>query len=131
MKEGILKELRLENHISQKAFSKQLGVSQQTIASWETGRTEPSNELLKAIADYFNVTTDYLLGRETKYNVKPLSNEQVSLLSQFNELGSDGQNLLKGLIESLVMTHAKTTITQRGNGNNILNVGGNNSVTVM
>lgn len=134
MKEGVLKYLRSLNAISQKDFAKKIGVSQQTIASWENGRTEPSNDLLKDIADYFNVSTDYLLGRDIGEDVKPLSNEQAKLLNNFESLGADGQNLLKGLIESLVMTHSKniTSISQQNNGvNNIVNVGGNNSATII
>ena len=57
-----LKSLRKSRQVSQKDFAKALRVSQQTVASWEVGRTEPSNLALKDIADYFNVTTDYLLG---------------------------------------------------------------------
>ena len=45
-------------------FSKIIGVSQQTIGSWETGRTSPDIEMIKKIAQYFNVTTDYLLGND-------------------------------------------------------------------
>ena len=59
-----LKDLRIAKQISQKDFAKRLGVSQQTVASWEVGRTEPANDSLKNIADYFDVSTDYLLGRD-------------------------------------------------------------------
>ena len=54
-----LKDLRIARQISQKDFAKRLGVSQQTLASWEVGRTEPANYALKNIADYLNVSTDY------------------------------------------------------------------------
>ena len=134
MKEGILKYLRSLNAISQKDFAKKLGVSQQTIASWENGRTEPSNDLLKDIADYFNVSTDYLLGRDISEDVKPLSNEQTKLLNNFESLGADGQNLLKELIELLVMTRSQnvSSIAQQNNGvRNVINVGGNNYVTAI
>ena len=57
-----LKNLRKGQHLSQMALSKIIGVSQQTIGSWETGRTSPDNSMITTLAKHFNVTTDYLLG---------------------------------------------------------------------
>lgn len=59
-----LKELREENKLLQKQLAAELGVSQVTIARWETASREPSFDDLIKIAKYFNVTTDYLLGLE-------------------------------------------------------------------
>ncbi len=100
-----LKSLRTTRKLSQKDFAKALDVSQQTVASWESGRTEPSNNALKKMADYFNVSTDYLLGREG--SASPLSKKQSFLLSSFDMLNVDGQNLLIGMLGSLKMSHAK------------------------
>ena len=106
MKKGILKELRINRGVSQKEFAAILGVSQQTIASWEVGRTEPSNSLLKDIADYFNVSADYLLGRrDVDIHNRLLSEEQVTLLKDFDSLGSDGRNILLGVLKSLANTY--------------------------
>ncbi len=58
-----LKEERNKRGLSQMEFSKIIGVSQQTIGSWETGRTSPDYESLNKIADFFDVSTDYLLCR--------------------------------------------------------------------
>ena len=58
-----IKELRNLKKISQNELAKHLQVSQQTIGAWEVGRTEPSIEFTNKMADYFNVTADYLLGR--------------------------------------------------------------------
>lgn len=57
-----LKELRNKEGISQSALGKALNMSQQGIAKWETGSTSPNPEMLRKIADYFNVSVDYLLG---------------------------------------------------------------------
>ena len=59
-----MKKLRFEKDITQAEFAKVVGVSQQTVASWEIGRTESADEALKSIADYFNVSTAYLFGRD-------------------------------------------------------------------
>lgn len=58
-----MKELREEKGISQYAFSAKIGVAQSTVGNWESGSREPSIETLLKIADYFDVSLDYLLGR--------------------------------------------------------------------
>lgn len=100
-----LKSLRNSRKISQKDFAQALKVSQQTVAGWESGRTEPSNTALKDIADYFNVTTDYLLGRET-IKAPALSDEQTTVLKGFDSLNSAGRNLLVAVLNSLRVSHA-------------------------
>ena len=47
----------MKKGLSQLAFAKILGISQQTIGSWETGRTSPDLETLIKIASFFNVST--------------------------------------------------------------------------
>ena len=57
-----LKELRIENKLSQQELAKKLNVSQRSISNWENGVREPDFETLILIARFFSVTTDYLLG---------------------------------------------------------------------
>lgn len=57
-----LKMLRKSHKISQKEIAAILGFSQQRYNFYETGRNEPDNETLINLADYFKVSTDYLLG---------------------------------------------------------------------
>ena len=58
-----LKELRKKKGISQLRLATDLNTTQNTISRYETGEREPGiNELIK-IADYFNVSVDYLIGR--------------------------------------------------------------------
>lgn len=61
-----IKELRKEKGLRQSELATTLHVSQQAVGSWETGRTVPGADTLNVLADYFNVTTDYLLGRYEK-----------------------------------------------------------------
>lgn len=61
-----IKELRKEKGLRQSELATTLHVSQQAVGSWETGRTVPGADTLNVLADYFNVTTDYLLGRPEK-----------------------------------------------------------------
>ena len=65
-----LKELRKSKGISQLKMAIDLNTNQNTISRYETGEREPGiNELIK-IADYFNVSIDYLLERTDKPNMQ-------------------------------------------------------------
>ena len=56
-----LKELRIENRLSQSDFGKLLNVSQDTISLWERGKSYPSFDLLYKICKTFSISADYLL----------------------------------------------------------------------
>ena len=58
-----LKELRKNKHISQLKLAMELGISQNSISRFETGERKPDYDTLIQIADYFDVTLDYLVGR--------------------------------------------------------------------
>ena len=59
-----LKELRTERKLSQRALGEVFGVCNQTVSFWEAGSREPDLDTLKSIANFFEVSTDYLLGLE-------------------------------------------------------------------
>ncbi|MFR0601790.1 helix-turn-helix transcriptional regulator [Limosilactobacillus mucosae] len=61
-----IKELRKQKHLTQKDLAKLMHVSQQTIGAWETERAIPGSDTLALLANLFNVSTDYLLGRDHK-----------------------------------------------------------------
>ena len=58
-----LLELRQERNMSQAELAKEIGVSYAIVCYWETDRSEPTAINIVKLADYFNVTADYLLGR--------------------------------------------------------------------
>ncbi len=58
-----IKELREEKNISQLELAKKLNLTQQSISLYEKGDREPSIDVLKSIANFFNVSLDYLLGK--------------------------------------------------------------------
>ncbi len=58
-----IQKLRKQANMSQFQLGKVLGIAPSTLGMYETGKREPSLEVLNRIADYFNVSTDYLLGR--------------------------------------------------------------------
>lgn len=75
-----IKELRNARNLNQVQLGKSLSVTKQTISNWENDNIQPSINMLVKIANYFKVSTDYLLGLdEKKYvNISGLSDEQVA-----------------------------------------------------
>lgn len=78
-----LKRIRLQRGLSQVEFAKDIGVTKQCVSNWENDNVLPSIEMLIKISDYYNVTTDYLLGRESRkvLDVSGLTEEQISHLA--------------------------------------------------
>ena len=62
-----LKELRIEKGVEQKQVAVELGITQRRLSSWESGTYEPDIEWLKKLANYYNVTVDYLIGRTDEF----------------------------------------------------------------
>ena len=58
-----LKELRKQRNISQLKLAMDLGLNQNSISRYENGEREADYKTLIALADYFNVSVDYLLCR--------------------------------------------------------------------
>ena len=62
----IITQLRKEKRISQKQAASELDISQSLLSHYEKGKRECSFDFLVKIADYYEVSTDYLLGRSTQ-----------------------------------------------------------------
>ena len=78
-----IRELRVSRNINQVAFAKAIGVTKQCVSNWENDNVIPSIDMLCKIADFFGVSTDFLLGRSTKrgIDVSDLSATQVEILN--------------------------------------------------
>ena len=59
-----IKELRLENHLTQKELSDCIGLTPKMISFYELGQRVPPSDILLKLADKFQVSTDYLLGND-------------------------------------------------------------------
>ena len=59
-----IKELRKQKKISQQVLANEMGITQQAVGKWETGRSAPDPETVRRLAEYFHTTTDDLLGLE-------------------------------------------------------------------
>jgi len=65
-----IRYLRQSKGLSQVQLADKLDVSKQSVSNWENDNIMPSIDMLVKIADFFNVSTDYILGRKTKNSKK-------------------------------------------------------------
>ncbi len=75
-----IRRLRLAKGASQVELATALGVTKQSISNWENDNIQPSVEMLVKLAQYFSVTTDYLLGisSEKQLDISGLDDEAAA-----------------------------------------------------
>lgn len=97
-----IRDLRKQKRMSQTELAKSAGVSQTTVTAWETGKAEPSSSAVAKLADIFNVTTDYLLGRpnkqETKKDDVELSDDDVIMTWRGKPLSDEDRELIRRIM---------------------------------
>ena len=76
-----LTELRKGRNLTQEQFSSLINISRATYAQYEIDRRQPDYETLQNIADFYNVTTDYLLGRARNSDITYTSSKGFPFLS--------------------------------------------------
>ena len=79
-----IKQLRLQQGLSQVEFAQVMCVTKQCVSNWENDNVLPSIEMLVKMADFFSVTTDFLLGRSADATIVAdgLTEEQQTHLRQ-------------------------------------------------
>ena len=109
-----LKELRTKRGITQFKFAKELNIATGTIGNWEVNSRTPDCTMLIKIADYFDVSLDYLLGREdyfgNYYNRDKhtsLSEKDQHMIELFRGLLPEMQNVVMNMVEELYKTTTK------------------------
>lgn len=78
----MLKYLRVRDNLSQAELADKLGVSKSTISMYEVGKREPDFETLEAIADFFNVDMNFLLGKDGSENDHYYLNDETREIAQ-------------------------------------------------
>lgn len=82
-----IKMLRENQHLSQTALSKRLGITRSSINAWEMGISTPSTTYLVELSQIFHVSIDYLLGldKNVSLDITGLDTEQVRILTDLTE----------------------------------------------
>lgn len=107
----IIAELLEKNDISQKEFSTALNVSKSTVSMWKHQNRNPDIDMLIKIAQYFDVSTDYLLGLSTNYSKNASANAEKedvldekskNLMAAFSQLTEDNKDIAIGEVKKLL-----------------------------
>ncbi|WP_291291840.1 helix-turn-helix transcriptional regulator [Enterococcus sp.] len=67
----IIKKLRLEKKLTQQEVADKIGITRPAYTAYEAGKREPDFSMLQVLADLFEVSTDYLLGRSDQRHLYP------------------------------------------------------------
>ena len=125
--------LRTYYDLTQKELSERTGINQSVLSRIENGTRPIRDDELKLFADFFNVSTDYLLDKETP-SLK-FSRDETNLVYEYRWLDEDGKNLILNIIRKLrgisSVKQSKTEkIQMNKNGSNFGVIGGNFSSNV-
>jgi len=94
-----LRTLRERHDMTQESLGKLLNVTQSTIAYYESGKKQPTLETLIIIADYFEVSTDYLLNRTNFVSTaSEISKPDSELLNKINKLSDENRKEIASYI---------------------------------
>lgn len=96
-----LKELREENNLTQSEVAKQCNLSCQCISSLEMGTRNPTGSTIITLADFFGVTSDYLLGRSDEFD-KPLRENNLQYSREEQRLIEGYRLLTPSLRQSIL-----------------------------
>lgn len=100
-----IKHLREQASLSQKRLAEALGISNVQLSRYETGDRKPDPDTIRQIADYFDVSVDYLLGRDTPSKSSPdLDDPELTILfrslqSASPEIREETRKFLEFLME--------------------------------
>jgi transcriptional regulator with XRE-family HTH domain len=103
-----LKKIRESKNITQSRLSIEIGVPQQTISSYESGKSKPSIKTLCKMAEFLNTSTDFLLDKTdiihpiNQLVSNGLHKEELQLISMFRKLPTNRQRQIIGNISGLI-----------------------------
>lgn len=96
-----IKRLRLEHNLSCEELGKIVGVSKVSAWQWENGINYPNNNILIKLADYFNVSIDYLLGKsDIKTKASQLPDFAYALYGEVEDLTPEQQEEILRLVKT-------------------------------
>lgn len=105
-----IKELRKLQKISQSDLACALDVTQTTISKWENCERIPDAETVGRLANYFDVSTDYLLGRQVNSSVYSsnvcFSEKELEILDLYRKLDNLSKSELLGFMKGLLVQEA-------------------------
>ena len=103
---NVIKELRLENNLSQSQLAQAIGTNEKTIIRWENGQSEPSAYYLVKLATFFHVRCDFLLGLEDELGQKSyveapstITPEEQKIITAYRRLSASNRKLILHMLK--------------------------------
>lgn len=100
-----VKEIRMENGMTRAQLARTLNLNQGTLANYENETREASYEMLCLFSRFFDVSIDYLLGKDADDSIKappkPFSAKEKTLISDFRVLSDSRQRLMLSIVKLL------------------------------
>ena len=97
-----LLELRKQHNKSQQEIAELLEMRQNNYSKYELGKTEPNIKNLIKLADYYNVSIDYLVGRQWHNDIGYLTPQQVECVNFIKQLNETNIIKLMGYLSAMV-----------------------------
>ena len=82
----ILKYLRIKSKSTQNEIAKRIGIAQQTYAGYETGKHQPSIEVLIILADLYGIPMDLITGRDINGNIEDEIERMLALTEEYYKM---------------------------------------------
>lgn len=95
-------KLRKSKDLTQEQLAELLNIGKSTLAMYETDKREPASEVLIKIADFFNVTIDYLLRGDVRPQDEIIKGETHEFLERISKLGELEREILKNRVDDLI-----------------------------
>lgn len=95
-----LQELREDRDISRKDLAAYLNISVSTLGMYEQGRREPNIDMLIKLADYFNVSLDFLVGRDADNEERKNMLEALRLKNKIDKLPQGYKDIINFMLET-------------------------------
>ena len=104
-----LEALRNDRGLAKKEMAQILGIHESTYGKYELGKREPDFEMISRLAQYFDVSTDYLLGRTDVPKLEPPKNAKTELppelswsfINGYKEIDDDDRAMLNSMMERM------------------------------
>ena len=99
-----LRELRIENGYLQSDVAKIINKSDRAVGLYERGERDPNSETWKILADFYNVSIDYLMGKSDIRNPQKiqLDDMDIAFASGIKGLNKENQETLKNIMDGLL-----------------------------
>lgn len=105
-----IRKLRVDAHLTQQELGAVLGVAKNTISQYETGRNAPNDDIKIAMANYFNVSMDYLMGKTDvpgfdsctpPVMATKISESGISMFHTYLDLSGENQEKVDNYVQML------------------------------